>query len=129
MPAIAAIAVADGAATPVTHTFTPRSTNGTVAEFSNNAASTIRGRETLSVEVVTPKSASGANRVLVSFIFPTTATVNGVETVVRSSKVDVAFNFAQDSIAQERKNARVMLANFLASAAAITTIEGPEPIY
>lgn len=129
MPQLANIAVADGAAAPVTHTFSATTSNGAKAKLHNRAASIPRGFEALSVEVVTPESATGAHRVIMGFILPTVATVNGVETVVRQNKVDMVFNFSQDSTEQDRKNARVMAANLLANALIITSLEKIEPLY
>jgi hypothetical protein len=129
MPQLAAIAVADGAASPVTHTFSPTTSNGQKALLHNRAASLPRGYESLNVEVTQPGSATAAYRVIGSFLLPTVASVEGLDTVVRQNKVDFTFNFSQDSTEQDRKNARVMLANLLANALITTVIEKLEPLY
>jgi len=129
MPAIGNIALADGKGAPVTHTFSPTSTNGSKAILHNRAASITRGEENLVIEVYRSQGKDGANRVLIQGSFPTIATVGGVETVVRVSKVDIAFSFAQDELEATRKDIRVMIAALLAHATMVTVIEKLESVY
>nr|UOL49015.1 MAG: hypothetical protein 2 [Leviviridae sp.] len=129
MPAIAAIALADGKATPVTHTFAPVTTNGSAAELANRAASIPQGFEELDVEVRQPSSPTGSYRVEIDMVFPVVATVNGVDTVVRTSKMTLVYNASQLTTAAERKDHRVLMQNCLANSLVTQVIENLEPLY
>lgn len=75
------------------------------------------------------QSATGANKVSLKLTLPVVQAVSGVNTVVRQSQVEVVFYLSQDSTAQERKDARVLMASLLAHASVQTMIENVEPQY
>jgi len=129
MPALAPIVINDGAATPVAHTFTPVTTNGSDAVSSNRAATILSGAEQLTTSVRAPQSPTASWKIEIGLVLPTVATVDGLDQVVRSSKSSLVINFAQSSTAAERKNMRVLLMNALANADLIKVIETPEPQY
>jgi hypothetical protein len=129
MPALGNIAINDGKATPVTHTFAPVSTNGELAQLANRAPSIPKGYETLAVRVRKPGSAQGAYQVETTLVFPVVQTVNGVDTVVRTSKAVITLHLSQDSTTADRKDIRVLLANLLQNSTIATAIENLEPIY
>jgi hypothetical protein len=129
MPALAAIALADGESSPVTHTFAPVTTNGQKGQLANRAASIPRGYEGLTIEVVKPSSGTAAYRIIGSMTLPTVADVDGLDQVVRQNKLDFTLNMSQDSTEQDRKNARVLLKNLFSDATIATVIEKLEPLY
>lgn len=129
MPAIAALSINDGAATPVAHTFSVQSTNGAKAEWKERTAGSPAGFLTISHEVVTPGTPTSAYRVRVGFSFPATETINGVPTVTRMNSAQVTLNFAQSSTEQERKDALAYVTNFLANANVKTSVHSIEPFY
>lgn len=129
MPAIGTITVNDGATTPIQHSFSPQTTDGRSAQLLNRTAAIPRGYEKLETDVRLAQSATGANKVSLKLTLPVVQAVNGVNTVVRQSQVEVVFYLSQDSTAQERKDARVLMANLLAHANVQTMIENVEPQY
>lgn len=129
MPAIATLAINDGAATPVAHQFVPVTTDGSTARWADKLAALPIGYNVITDEVRQPGNATAAYRRLVGFSFPVLATVNGVSTKVRTSSAQVIFNFAQDSTDQERKDAVAFVSNFLSNATVKPAIQNIEPFY
>lgn len=129
MPALGNIAIADGKAAPVTHTFAPVTTDGYNASLANRAALIPQGFETLDVKVRKPASANGAYRIDVEMTFPVVATVNGLDQVVRSSKALLTIYESSQGSEADRKDHRVLLANLLGNSTIATVIEKLEPIY
>lgn len=129
MPALASIAVLDGATTPATHTFTEETTNGRLASWNNEAATTLAGRERLTVEVVRPQSASGAYRHSTILLDPVLATVDGVDKVVRFVKIEMTIHASQESTEQEKKDSIAMFANILDNASFRTSVQKMQPYF
>lgn len=129
MPAIGTIAINDGKATPVSHSFAPVTTDGSTAKWANRAASIPQGYEQMSIEIRAPSSSTAAYRIVGSLILPTVATVNGQDVVVRSNKLDFTINLGQLSTTQDRKDAVVLLSNLLANASVQTAVQNLEPFY
>lgn len=130
MPALAPIAIVDGASTPATHTFDPVNSEGSKADFANRAANIPAGYERLSIDVRRPGSATGAYRVIVGFNRPIVGTdVAGQEVVVRESNNSLALNFSQTSTLQERKDTLTLLKNLMADASFIAAVTKLEPYY
>lgn len=129
MPAIGALSILDNKGTPVAHVFTPASSLGTLTKYTNNAASIPAGRETLSLEMASPVSATAAYRLKLKYTFPTVAVVNTVDTVVRQSSAEVTINYSQSSTLQERKDAMRIVANSLLNASIMAVGDNLETIY
>lgn len=129
MPALGNIVLNDAAATPVAHTFTPVTTNGSLAELANRSAATPRGYENLRLELLKPAGGATAYRLRVGFNDPVEATVDGVVQVVRNNSASLTLNFSPDSTAQERKDTLKMMAELFAHATVKTMVENLEPIY
>lgn len=129
MPAIAAIAINDGKATPVTHTFSPNGKDGTAVQWANRAVSLLSGQELLTIEVVRPKNPKSAARVLFTMYRPVVAVVDGVDTVVRYSKETATLNFPQDGTAADRKDSIVLWTNLFTNASVRACVENLEPFY
>lgn len=129
MPAMGPIAIADGKTTPVTHTFSPVTTDGSAAELANRSASIPQGFEVLGATVRKPASTTGSYRIDLLMQLPTVASVNGVDQVVRVSKATLTLNISQLSSQAERKDLRVLLKNLLDNSIITTMIEQLEPIY
>jgi hypothetical protein len=129
MPAIAPLSVNDGKATPVAHVFSPVTTDGVKAKFANRSASTPAGYEKLELELREPKSGAGAYRLIGKVTRPIMQTVNGVDTVVRTSTINFDINFPQSSSAGDRKDDLAIVRNILAHANVVTMAENLEPIY
>lgn len=130
MPAIAAIAIADGKVSPATHTFSPTTTNGQKGSLDNRSGPFPAAFENLTVEVVKPSSPTGAYRLTATLKLPITATdVGGVERVARFAKTDVTMHFSQESTEAERKDACALLSNLFANATMMDVVAKLEPLY
>lgn len=129
MPAIAALSINDGAATPVAHTFAPVTTNGATSKHADRAPLIPAGYLTIQQEVREAKAAGQAHRIIIGFSLPVLATVDGSLTRVRLSSAQVVFNFAQDSTEQERKDALAYVTNYLSNATVKTSVQNIEPFY
>lgn len=129
MPAIAALVINDGAATPVAHTFNPVTTDGSLAKWADRSPTIPAGFRTISEEVLEPSGNRTAYKVQFGFYFPTVATVNGVDSVVRYQSGSVVLNFSPDSTQQERDDTLTYIANTLNHASVKTSVELLEPFY
>lgn len=129
MPAIGNIVLKDAAATPLDHTFSPVTTNGSKGEWANRSGTTPRGFETLQLEMAKPSGGSTAYRLKTGFNDPVEATVNGVVTVVRNGSGSSSLNFSPDSTAQERLDILAMHASLYSSAFVKAMVQNLEPAY
>lgn len=130
MPQITAIAIADGKASPATHTFSPTTTNGQKGILDNRSGPFPSAFENLTVEVIKPSSPTGAYRLTATMKLPVTATdTAGKESVVRFIKTDVTMHFSQESTSAERKDACALLSNLFANATMKEVVEDLEPLY
>lgn len=130
MPQLAPITINDGKTTPAAHVFSPVRTDGSNAKLANRAASIPQGFEGMELNVRdVGSSKTAAYRVFGSLTLPTVGPVDGTDAVLRSSKVDFAFNFSQLSTAQERKDLLALVSNLFAHATVKTVVENIEPLY
>lgn len=129
MPAIAALTINDGLATPVAHTFSPVSTTGAKATWADRSPSIPAGYRTISHEVAEPSGNRTVYRESFGFMIPTVATVNGVDTVVRYDSAKVELNIHPESTLQNRKDLLAYVANCLGLATVKTAVENLEPFY
>jgi hypothetical protein len=129
MPAIAALTINDGAATPVAHTFNPITTNGSLAKWADRSPSIAAGFRTITEEVLEPSGQRTAYKITLGFYFPVVATVSGVDQVVRFGSAQVVFNTAPDSTLQERDDNLTYVINMLSHASVRSSVENLEPFY
>lgn len=129
MPAIAALSINDGQASPAAHTFSPVSTDGSKAMWADRSPSIPSGFRTISHEVAPPSGNRTVHRITAGYMMPTVATVNSVDTVVRYSSAQVILNVHPDSTLQERKDLLAYVANSLGLAGWKTAVENLEPYY
>lgn len=129
MPAIAALVINDGQGTPVAHTFSPQTTDGSLAKWADRSPTIPAGYRGISHEVLPPNGNRTVNKMTFGFNFPTVATVNGVDTVVRYSSAQVTLNIHPESTLQERKDMNAYITNFMSNATVKTSVENIEPFY
>lgn len=129
MPAIGNIAIADGKGAPVTHTFTPINTSGGKASLENRNTTFAAGSEQLSVAVTRVPGKETSDQIQLELILPVVAAVNGVDTVVRTSKAKVVLYVSKSGSSAERKDLRVLLKNALDNALVATAVENVEWLY
>jgi hypothetical protein len=129
MPSITALTIADGATTPVNHTFAAASCDNGKATFFDKVGGVPAGYSRLDHEIRLAKSDKGAHAVTVGINVPIMATVNGVVTRVRNSSAQVRLNFAQDSTDQERKDLVAYVINALSNSTVKPTLYNIEPFF
>lgn len=129
MPSMAAITIADGAATPVDHVFNPSGQYGARAEWANRAPSIPAGFETLTHEYVKPATSTAAHRIKIGMNLPTVATVDGSLQVVRNSSLQLVFNVSQQSTAQEREDLITLLINLLNDGDVFSSVQDLEQFW
>lgn len=122
MAAIANIAILDGAGSPATHTFTPRSTNP--ANYRNGSsvgsASGIVYDETIIVDVsVNPNGVSKVKLSLMTPQLPVPA--NSIPAYYCTAKVE--FLLPQNATTQNRKDIRVLMSNLLLNAQVVDAVD------
>lgn len=100
--------------TPVAHTFVPTQ-DGSEARYVNEAgAQTLKGQETLGLDVKRSSNGGTANTVRLTMWDPTEVAAPDLTYSVKyGSSADVRFNFAPQSTLQERKNLVRMTLNAL----------------
>lgn len=129
MPQLAALTLADGQNTPVNRTFSPVTSNGQKAEWSEKSSGIPSGFQGITLEIRRPTTATGAHRAIFGMNLPVVATVNGVPTVVRFNTAKLELNFSSASSEQERKDTLAFVKNFLSNASVATAITTLEPFY
>jgi hypothetical protein len=129
MPVVAALTINDGAATPVAHTYSPASQEGTLVKWADRSPSIPAGFRTVQHQYEEPKGQRTVHRITIGFYQPVVATVNSVDTVVRFSSGSIQLNLSPDSTLQERKDLLATMANALGLAGFKTSVENLEPYY
>lgn len=129
MPVMQAISINDGKATPVAHVFDPLTTNGKKAVFVNRSSGIPSAYERLELELVEPKSPTGAYRIIGSMYRPILATVNGVQVVARTQRINFDINESQSGSLDERKDDVALFANLLDHTVLRTMVQNLEPCY
>ena len=129
MPAIAALSINDGLAAPVAHTFSPQTTDGSKAAWSDRSPTIPAGYRTISHEILEPTGNRTVNKVTMGFKVPVVAAVDGVDTVVRYDSAQVVLNVHPESTLQNREDLLAYVANFLGNATVKTSVENLEPFY
>lgn len=129
MPAIAALTIADGQASPANHTFSPVTTDGTTAKWADRSPSIPAGFLTVNYEVSPPSGNRTTHKLQAGFLTPSVAEVDGSDKVVRYSSAQVTLNIHPESTLQERKDLLAYVANFLDIAGVKTSVENLEPYY
>lgn len=132
MSAIANITIADGAATPVNHTFVPVQTSPNPIWSDSDAAKAYKASQYRFTAVrKTTDSTKGLTRVRMTLVLPTMGT--GV--ALPASEVDyshqstVEFIMPVRGLKQERKDLRVLTRNVLADAQVIDMIDEMNAAY
>lgn len=144
MPAIAAFTINDGAATPVATTFSPvqRDPKTGVVWYEQTTPAPVNKLAAVRIGIKTVrkqqlgKSLDDKSSVTVSIWVPTLETVGTNDagltpppTVAYSEEARCVFNLAERATNQERKHARMFLANWLGHANAALFIDSLEGLY
>lgn len=129
MPALAPISIADGAATPVTHIFSPVTTDGQLALLQEKVG-VPKGFPSLTLSLRQPVNGNGLYRAKIQLAVPVTGVDAAGSTIVRySTTATLDIVLPDQSSQQERKNIRVLISNLLKDASVVALLESPEPIW
>jgi hypothetical protein len=143
MPQISSIVINDGAATPVAHTFSPigRDEKGifwfeqtTPTPVNPLGAKRIGYSQTRVLDA--NKQLTGISRATYTLSLPTLETVSnnsaGIPpppTLAYKEVMRISFDLPERSTTQERKDTRVLTANFMAHAMLIANVDTLQPSY
>lgn len=127
MPSTAPIAIVDGAATPVTHTFTPQKVVDNVAVF-QGPGSTISGKERITV-TRREATATVAAKISIKVELPTERTVDGITTVDYTHAGFIEFVSAPRGVKQNRKDLRSLCISLLGNAQVAAVVDDNESFY
>jgi len=91
--------------TPIAHTFVPVADGANAKWVNGSGAQTLKGQETLGLDIKRATDARSANTARLTLWDPTeVAAVDGTYGVKYGNSADLRFNFAQGATAQERAN-------------------------
>lgn len=139
MPAIGNIAINDGAATPVAHTFAPAGISGIVASYADRVSGIPVGYYQLDVSLRPPSAQSKEKMYLATFRIKTPilevtspSTASGIQpapTVGYTPIAEVKFWLPERSALQDRKNLRAFVKNLMSDAVVTNLVETLENVY
>lgn len=130
MPSAASITLADGQATPVNHTFSPRISVGPGSTtLINDEALTSAGQMKLTLGFSAASAARTSNRVKIRFEMPTETTVNGVTSVAYTARFIGDVILPEQMTAVERANMAAYMKNALANAVVAGYTSTLDPMY
>lgn len=131
MPSRTSIAIQDGAATPLTHTFTPigKPSGSEYEYYVNRVNGSALFQEEIRLRVQQPTKKDQPYRVNVVVIDPTTKLVDGVAELDFQNRFDGTFTFAPNGTTQSRKDLRVLIQDLFGEAVAIGLCDNLESIF
>lgn len=132
MSAIANIVIADGATTPVNHTFVPVQSSP-IAKWKDTDAAKAYTAAQFQISLLTKPSdsAKGLSRVRIAVVLPTmgTGVALPASEVDYSHQVTVEFVLPNRGLKQERKDIRTLLKNLLADAQIVDVVDDLRSAY
>lgn len=137
MASIAAITIADGAATPVNHTFNPVESDPATYRENGNSAIPATGQSEIGLTLREAKNGNGINRAVITLKLPVLETVSGstiggytpAPAVAYYLPVKVEMMLPDRSTGAQRKDLRVMLKNLLDNAQVVALVDNLEKPY
>lgn len=134
MPANTSIAIADGASTPVTHTYLPTKVEGSLASWQERVSGVPIGYPTLSWSWREPSSQSPTYKLVGKLTQPkvvTTTDTTGktVTSVDYTNLGTVELVLSAKSSKQERTDIRTLMSNALKNATVVSIIDDLEGVW
>jgi hypothetical protein len=131
MPSRTSIAIQDGAATPLTHTFTPvgKPAGSEYEYFVNRTNGSASFQEEIRIRVQQPSKKDQPYRVTVVVLDPTVKVVDSVNELDFQNRADLSFTIAQNSTTQSREDLRVLIADLLGDNMLLGVLDNLESIY
>lgn len=128
MPQLASITINDGQGTPAAHTFSPVTTDGSVASLKERVGVPI-SYTGLTVQVRPPVKGGEVYKVRIAFAIPTTAVVDGQTVVDYTHSGSLELLLPERGTLQNRKDLQAFFKNALGHATVTSVIENLEPLY
>lgn len=138
MSAIAALTLADGASTPVNHTFSPVNIDQAgVAKWADRSGGIALGFPVVSLSLRTPSKTSRNFRLTAKVVTPvlevtSPSTSTGIQpapTLAYNVTANVDIVLPERTTVQQRKDLAAFLKNFLANAVITNAVENFENVY
>lgn len=137
MPIFTALTINDGQATPVAHTFSPKTLIGTEAAYVDRVGGITVGFPSVTVNSTPPTKTSRLNKVRLKVVMPVlevvnAATYNGITpapTKAYDMTFDCMFFLPERSSLAQRKDILAYAKNLLANALTTALVETQETIY
>lgn len=137
MSAIAALTLADGASTPVTHTFTPVNVKDGVAKWQDKVGGISVGFPTITFSLREPSKATRASKMTVKVVFPvlevtSPSTSTGIQpapTKAYDLMCNIEMVLPERSAQQDRKHLAAFVKNFLATSVITSAVADLEPVW
>lgn len=132
MPANANIVIADGASTPVNHTFVPSGLIGSMglAQFTERSDGVFVGEPKLDITIRPVTKGQATRKATVIMTQPKRVTdTDGNVTVAYENLGKLEFTYSVSSTTAERKNLRVLLANAALHATVAQAIDNNETFW
>ena len=134
MPQNTAIAIADGASTPVVHTYSPTSIDAGLAKWNERASGVLIGQPTITWSTRAPTKASPTYKMTGKLTIPkvvvtTDSTGKTVSSVDYTNLASFDIVVSDRSSKQERTDLRVLLSNLLKNAVIVSAVDDAEGIW
>lgn len=137
MPAIAAVTINDGAATPVAHTFNPVNIVGDVAKLADRSGGIALGYPVITQSIRAPGNGLRTYKVVQRVIVPTLevtspSTSTGIQpapTLAYNLLCNLEWVLPERSSLQERKNLLAYVKNYLAHANTTVAVQDFDALY
>jgi hypothetical protein len=137
MPAIAAVVINDGAATPVAHTFSPVSIVGDVAKLADRSGGIALGYPVITQSVRSPGNGLRTYKVVQRVLYPilevtSPSTSSGIQpapTLAYNLMCNIEWVLPERSTLAERKNLKAFVKNYLAHSNTTVVVEDFDTLY
>lgn len=132
MPAIAALTINDGAATPVAHTFSPANIDvAGVAKWEDRVGGVPLGFPTVTLSMRRPSKASRNYRLTAKVVYPVTETIAPSNFPSKAYDLigTVEFVLPDRASLQQRKDLAAFVKNYLANAVITSCVENLDSVY
>lgn len=139
MPAFAALTLADGAATPVNHTFSPVNVRDGIAKWADRSGGIPVGYPTITASLKEPTNKVGSKnyRETIKVVFPvleqtSPSTATGIQpapTKAFDLIANIEFVMPERATTQNRKDILAFVKNLLANSVATAAVQDLDPVY
>jgi hypothetical protein len=137
MPAIAAVTINDGAATPVAHVFSPVNIVGDVAKLSDRSGGIALGYPAITQSMRSPGNGLRTYKVTQRVLYPilevtSPSTATGIQpapTLAYNLMCNVEWVLPERSTLQQRKDLKAFVKNYLAHSNTTVAIEDFDALY